>query len=217
MKTHIQTVVGHFKGKVASWDVVNEAFEDNGTLRNSVWRQHLGPDYIARAFQYAHQADPDALLFYNDYGHEYSTTKRTAILNLVNGLKSRGIPIHGIGLQMHTSSNISDANIANAINTAAATGLKVHVAELDISMNPSDSPTATFTTTLAAAQKVKYRALVQAYKALPAAQRFGITTWNVADADTWLRGYCSCPEWPLPFDDTYQKKPAYDGIMEALK
>jgi len=219
MKSHIETVVAHFKGKVASWDVVNEAIDDNGNLRNSVWLQHLGPNYIARAFQYAHQADPAALLFYNDFGHEYSTTRRTAILNLVNSLKSQGIPIHGIGLQMHTSSNIADARIAEAITTAAATGLQVHVAELDISMNPSKSATATFTEALAAAQKAKYKALVQTYKALPAAQRFGITTWNVSDADTWKRSDCSCDnrEWPLPFDDTYQKKPAYEGIMEGLQ
>ncbi|WP_324675875.1 endo-1,4-beta-xylanase [Hymenobacter sp. GOD-10R] len=217
MKTHIQTVVTHFKGKVASWDVVNEAFEDNGTLRNSVWRQHLGPDFIARAFQYAHEADPAALLFYNDYGHEWGPTKRTAILNLVNGLKSRGIPIHGIGLQMHTNSNRADSNLATAINTAAQTGLKVHIAELDIAMNPDKTAGLAFTPAIAAAQKAKYKAIVQAFKALPAAQRFGITTWNVGDADTWIRGSCSCSDWPLPFDDNYQRKPAYDGIVEALQ
>lgn len=217
MRTHIQTVVAHFKGQVQSWDVVNEAIDDAGALRNSVWRQHLGDRYIDRAFQYARAADPAALLFYNDYGNEYSTARRTGILNLVTGLKNRGVPIDGIGLQMHTSSNTSDANIANAINTAAATGLKVHVSELDISMNPAFAATATFTASVAAAQKVKYKALVLAYKALPAAQRHGITTWNVADVDTWRRGYCSCPEWPLPFDDNYAKKPAYDGIVEALQ
>ncbi|MBC6608856.1 endo-1,4-beta-xylanase [Hymenobacter sp. BT188] len=216
MKTHIQTVVAHFKGKVAAWDVVNEAFEDDGQLRNSIWRQKLGVDYIARAFEYAHQADPAALLFYNDYGHEYNLTKRTAILDLVNNLKSRGIPIHGIGLQMHTSSNIANANLANAIQTAAQTGLTVHLAELDIAMNRDGVATATFTPALAAAQKDKYKAVVQAFKALPAAQRYGITTWNVGDADTWVRGYCSCPDWPLPFDENYQRKPAYDGMVEAL-
>jgi endo-1,4-beta-xylanase len=93
LKTHIQTVVTHFKGKVTSWDVVNEAFNDDGTLRNSIWVQHLGADYIARCFQYARQADPNAVLFYNDYGHEYSSAKRTAISNLISSLKSRGIPI----------------------------------------------------------------------------------------------------------------------------
>jgi endo-1,4-beta-xylanase len=217
LRDHITTVVTHFKGKVASWDVVNEAFEDTGVLRNSIWTQHLGNDYIARAFQYAHAADPAALLFYNDYGHEYSTAKRTAIFAFVTALKARGIPIHGVGLQFHTSSNISDAQLATAIAEAGKTGLQVHISELDISMNPGKVGTATFTTALAVAQKVKYKAVVTAFKALPAAQRFGITTWNVADADSWRRGNCSCPEWPLPFDDNYQRKPAYDGIVEAFQ
>ncbi|OGX87038.1 hypothetical protein BEN47_12045 [Hymenobacter lapidarius] len=217
LRTHITTVVTHFRGKVASWDVVNEAFEDTGVLRNSIWVRHLGPDYIARAFQYAAAADPAARLFYNDYGHEYSTAKRTAIFALVASLRSRGIPIHGIGMQFHTSSNISDAQLASTIAQAGQTGLLVHISELDISMNPSKATTATFTPALAAAQKVKYKAVTTAFRALPAAQRFGITTWNVADADTWRRGNCSCPEWPLPFDDNYQRKPAYDGIVEALQ
>lgn len=218
MRTHIQTVVAHFKGQVQGWDVVNEAIDDAGNLRTAnVWRQHLGDRYIDRAFQYAHAADPGALLFYNDYGHEYSEARRLGILKLVNDLKARSVPIHGIGLQLHTSSNISDARIATAINSAAATGLKVHVAELDISMNPGKTAGATFTAALAAAQKVKYKALAQTYKALPAAQRYGLTTWNVGDADSWKRNDCKCPEWPLPFDDTYQRKPAYDGLVEGLR
>ncbi|GAA3951791.1 endo-1,4-beta-xylanase [Hymenobacter algoricola] len=218
MRTHIQTVVGHFKGQVQGWDVVNEAIDDAGGLRTaSLWRQHLGDRYIDRAFAYAHAADPAALLFYNDYGHEYSEARRLGILRLVNDLKARGVPIHGIGLQLHTSSNISDARIATAITSAAATGLRVHVAELDISMNPAKAATATFTAALAAAQKVKYKALAQTYKALPAAQRYGLTTWNVGDADSWKRNDCRCPEWPLPFDDTYQRKPAYDGLVEGLQ
>lgn len=124
MKTHIQTVVSHFKSKVVSWDVVNEAFNDDGTLRNSIWLQKLGSDYIARCFQYAHESDPDALLFYNDYGNEYSSLKRTAIVNLVTNFKNRGVPIHGIGMQFHTTYTQSDANISAAIKTAGATDRK---------------------------------------------------------------------------------------------
>lgn len=92
MRTHIQTVVAHFKGQMQAWDIVNEAIDDSGNLRNSVWRQHLGDRYIDRAFQYAHAVDPVALLFYNDYGHEYSTARRTGILALVNGLKAGAFP-----------------------------------------------------------------------------------------------------------------------------
>ncbi|MBC7616010.1 MAG: endo-1,4-beta-xylanase [Pedobacter sp.] len=217
LKMHIQTVVGHFKGKVASWDVVNEAFEDDGTYRNSIWVQKLGADYIARAFQYANQADPDALLFYNDYGHEYNAIKRTAILNLVNNLKSRGIPIHGVGMQMHTRYNQTDANITSAITSVAATGLKVHISELDVVLNPDNVATLSYTTSLADLQAAKYKSIVKTYYSIPKAQQFGITTWNVTDADSWIPTTYSRPDWPLPFDRNYVRKAAYQGILDGVK
>lgn len=217
MKTHIQTVVTHFKGKAVSWDVVNEAVNEDGSMRNSVWLQHLGAGYIARAFVYAHQADSSALLFYNDYGHEYGPTKRTAILNLVNGLINSGVPIHGIGLQMHTRYNQEESNWQNAINTAAQTGLKVHLSELDVAMNPENDQTKIFTAALAATQAAVYKAMVMAYHALPAAQKFGITTWNVTDADSWVPSFNNRPDWPLAFDANYNRKPAYHAMIEAVQ
>ncbi|RZK89287.1 MAG: endo-1,4-beta-xylanase, partial [Pedobacter sp.] len=196
LKSHIQTVVGHFKGKVTSWDVVNEAINEDGTFRNSIWVQKLGVDYIARAFKYAHEADPNALLFYNDYGHEFGPTKRTAILNLVNDLKTKGIPIDGIGLQMHTRVTQADNNLIMAISTAAATGLKVHISELDVSLNPDNSQSITYTPTLAGQQAAKYKAIVKAYNAIPKAQQFGITQWNVTDADSWIPTNYNRKDWP---------------------
>jgi endo-1,4-beta-xylanase len=216
-KTHIQTVVAHFKGSVTSWDVVNEAFNDDGTLRSTIWLQHLGNDYVARAFRYAHEADPDALLFYNEYGHEYSTAKRTAVNNMVADFKTRGIPIHGLGLQMHTNAAQSDANLATAINTAAQTGLKIHISELDISLNKDNNQQLVLTNALSALQGAKYKWIVKTFTALPAAQRYGITTWNVGDADSWIRGTYKRPDWPLPFDDNYNRKPAYQEILDGLK
>lgn len=216
LKTHIQTVVTHFKGKATSWDVVNEAFNDDGTYRNSIWVQHLGTDYIARCFQYANQADPAALLFYNDYGHEYSSAKRAAISNMITNLKNRGIPIHGIGMQFHMTVTQTDANIGAAISAAAATGLKVHISELDIRLNNDKSLTA-FTPALAALQAEKYKYVVQAFNAIPAAQKYGITTWNVSDADSWIPGWLGVPDWPLPFDANYLRKPAYKSIIEGAK
>lgn len=217
LKTHIQTIVTHFKGKVASWDVVNEAFEDDGTMRNSIWYQKLGPDYIARCFQYAHEADPGALLFYNDYGHEYGPTKRAAILAMVNNLISRGIPINGIGMQMHTRYNLGDSNWLTAINACAATGLKIHISELDISMNPNNDQTLTYTAALSETQTQKYKLIVQDYNAIPKTQQFGITTWNVSDADSWIPGNYNRPDWPLPFDSNYARKPCYQGILDGVK
>lgn len=216
LKTHIQTVVTHFKGKVASWDVVNEAFNDDGTYRNSIWVQKLGIDYIARCFQYANQADPAAILFYNDYGHEYSSAKRTAIFNMISNLKSRGIPIHGTGMQFHMTVTQTDANISAAISSAASTGLKVHISELDIRLN-NDKTLTTFTASLAAQQAAKYKYVVQAFNAIPASQKYGITTWNVGDADSWIPGWLGAPDWPLPFDGNYLRKPAYRAIIEGAK
>jgi endo-1,4-beta-xylanase len=217
LKTHIQTVVAHFKGKVSSWDVVNEAFNDDGTIRNSIWVKNLGPDYIARCFQYAHEADPAALLFYNDYGHEYSPAKRTAIINMISSFKSRGIPIDGIGMQFHITYTQSDANLGAAITAAAGTGLKVHISELDVRLNNNKDQTLVFTSVLAAQQAEKYKFIVQAYKAIPQSQQFGITTWNVGDADSWVPGWLNAPDWPLPFDANYLRKPAYRGIIEGAK
>lgn len=218
MKTHIQTVVAHYKGKVVSWDVVNEAVANDGTMRNTVWLQHLGRGYVARAFTYAHQADPAALLFYNDYGHEYNNvTKRDSIFALINRLKAQGIPIHGIGMQMHTNSSQALSTVVTAINMAVATGLRVHISELDINMNPNGTAT-TYTQAIADAQKNKYKLFAQQVKAIPVAQRFGLTTWNLTDGDTWLNNWYTPyrPTWPLPFDAAYQRKAAYDGLVEGF-
>ena len=206
-----------FKGKVGSWDVINEEFEDTGVPRNSIWRKNLGNDYVARCFKYAYEADSTILLFYNDYGHEYSSAKRTAIVNLVTNLKSRGIPIHGYGMQFHMTYTQTDANIFAAISSAAATGLKVHISELDIRLN-NDKTKTTFTATLAAEQAAKYKYVVQTFKSqVPVNQQFGITTWNVGDADSWIPGWLGVPDWPLPFDANYLRKPAYKAIVEGGK
>lgn len=221
MKSHIQTIVGHYKGKVKSWDVVNEAFEDDGTLRNTIWLQKLGPDYIARAFQYAHEADPDAKLFYNDYGqefgYEYKGLKRTAIIAMANDFIKRGIPIHGLGLQMHTKYTQSDVDISLAITTAAATGLLVHISELDVALNPNFDYTLVYSQSLAEMQASKYKAIVKIYNGIPKAQQYGITTWNVGDKDSWLPPHYGRPDWPLPFDTNYKPKLAYQGILDAVK
>jgi endo-1,4-beta-xylanase len=228
-KTHIESEATHYKGQVASWDVVNEAIrDDNGALRNldvtpgdgtgSIWRQHLGPDYIARAFQYAHDADPNALLFYNDYGQEWNGIKLNSIIALVTNLKNRGIPISGIGMQMHIDINANTDNITAALQKLAATGLLVHVSELDISVNPNNDPNIVFNTALQLAQASLYQFIAETYRAaVPAAQRYGITTWEFSDADSWIPAFYNRKDWPLPFDSAYKKKPAYDGLLKGLK
>lgn len=230
-KTHIQTVVAHYKGRATSWDVVNEAFrDDDGTLRvldkypgdnfddGCIWARHLGSDYVARAFMYAHEADPDALLFYNEYGQEWSDAKTNAIVNMVNDFKARGIPISGLGMQMHTEINAPNSGITTAIQKLAATGLLIHISELDISVNSSNDQSVAFTTALQNQQADKFAFIAGEYKRLvPAAQQYGITTWNLSDKDSWIRTYIKHKDWPLLFDDNYNRKPAYYSFRDAIK
>jgi endo-1,4-beta-xylanase len=226
-KTHIETEAAHYKGQVASWDVVNEAIrDDDGTLRNqdvspgdgSIWRRHLGPDYIARAFQYAHEADPRAVLFYNDYGQEWNGPKLDSIIALVTRLKTRGIPIDGIGMQMHIDINTNNDGITTALKRLAATGLKVHVSELDISVNPYNDPNLVFTSTLQITQAAEYQFIAETYRAtVPAVQQYGITTWEFSDADSWIPRFYQKKDWPLLFDQDYKKKAAYYGYLKGLK
>ena len=219
LKTRIKTMITHFKGRVKSWDVVNEAFNDDGTLRafvsgtntkTSLWAQKLGKDYVARCFQYAREADPDVKLFYNDYGQEYSSAKVNAILAMVADFKKRGIPIDGLGLQFHTNIQHPDANFQNAINQMASTGLLIHISELDIRMNSSQTYSQP-TQEMLDIQKAKMKVIAGYYKAIPASQQFGITFWGISDANSWLKN-----DWPLLFDKNYAKKPAYYGFWEGL-
>lgn len=230
-KTHIQTVVAHYKGKATAWDVVNEAFrDDDGTLRiedkypgdnfddGCIWARHLGADYVARAFEYAHEADPSALLFYNEYGQEWSDAKTSSIINMVTGFKLRGIPISGLGLQMHIDINTSNDGITKAIQQLAATGLQIHISELDISVNPANDQAVTYSTDLQKKQADKYAFIATQYKTLvPTAQQYGITTWNVGDSDSWIRSYIMHKDWPLLFDDNYAKKSCYFSFRNSLK
>src|SRR5690606_38547376 len=123
MREYIQTVVGCYRGKIASWDVLNEIILDDGSLRPSVWLTNIGQEYIGLAYQFAHEADPDALLFYNDYGHEYSNNRRLATTQLADSLVDPGVPIHGIGLQMHNNTNRPINDLRYAIMSAATTKL----------------------------------------------------------------------------------------------
>ena len=228
-KTHIQTVVTHYKGKAAGWDVVNEAFHDDGSLRvndidkadnmddGCVWARHLGRDYIARAFVYAHQVDSAALLFYNDYSQEVNDRKTDSIVAMVNDLKDRHIPIQGLGVQMHTDVNDPKEGITKAFQKLAATGLLIHISEIDVSVNSSRFPAADFSDKLAQQQAERYAFIVQQYKLLvPESQQYGITVWNVGDKDSWIRSSLKRNDWPLPFDDNYAKKPAFYSFKQAL-
>jgi endo-1,4-beta-xylanase len=204
---HIQTTVSRYRGRVLAWDVVNEAIADSGGLRDTVYRQKLGDDYIAEAFHAARAADPTALLLYNDYGAEGMNTKSNRVYDLVKGLREQGVPIDGVGLQMHISaaSRPSDASISANMRRLADLGLLVNISEMDVKIN---SVPGTLSTRLEA-QRAAYHDVVRL--CVMEARCDAVTFWGFTDAHTWLTG-----EQPLLFDAQYQPKPAYSGVLDAL-
>ena len=216
VKDYITTTLTRFKGKVRSWDVVNEAFEDGSghPLRNSVFRQKMGDDYIKKCFQFARAADPDVLLFYNDYNMASSATKRAAMFKLVDEL---GTLIDGVGAQMHISYNgPSKSQIQSLADQVVAKGKKLHFAELDIRANPNKDITS-LTTERAQEQRVKYKEVVQIYNSIPLANKFALTVWGIRDNESWLIDFWGNADWPLLFDSSYNKKAAYFGFLEGLQ
>jgi GH35 family endo-1,4-beta-xylanase len=209
---HIRAVAEHYRGRVRAWDVVNEAVADDGSgLRDTVFRQKLGDQYIADAFRLARQADPQALLFYNDYGGEGLTQKSNRIYDLVQGLRAQGVPIDGVGLQMHVTAagRPSDANIAANMSRLASLGLLVNISEMDVRIRdlPGDR-TMRFET-----QKAVYRSIVGVCVAEPRCD--GITFWGFTDAHSWIDAQYGADD-PLLFDEQYGAKPAYYGVLDAL-
>ncbi|MFD0671283.1 endo-1,4-beta-xylanase [Cohnella sp. GCM10027633] len=218
MKSHIDTVVGRYKNDVYCWDVVNEAVTDDGSalLRTSPWLDIAGEDFIAKAFEYAHEADPKALLFYNDY-NECDPGKRERIYALVRSLKERGAPIHGIGLQAHWSlaSPTPDA-IRASIERYAQLGLKLHVTEMDISVFEWDdrrtdlkSPTAE----MLARQEERYDEVFRLFREY---REFiaSVTFWGAADDYTWLDDFPvrGRKNWPFLFDEQHRPKASFDKV-----
>ncbi len=230
-KTHIQTVVSRYKGKIKSWDVVNEAFTEDGKLRiansdqtpgkddGSIWARHLGPDYMARAYHYAHAADPKALLFYNDFNQNISPQKMAAIEALVKDFKRRKIPLHGLGLQFHLDISNSNAGLSQALRASAKTGLLVHISELDVlTSNWKKNPDLIYDANLQKQHGAKYKFIAQEYqRVVPRKQRYGITHWNVSDGDSWITQWLKLKDWPLLFDENYQRKKIYFDYQNGLK
>jgi len=223
----ITGTVNHYKAKVKAWDVVNELFADNPVaLRNNtntsttaadvlVWSNYLGRDYALKAFNYAKAADPTADLYINDYNLESNPAKLDSVIAMVNELKSRGAKVDGIGTQMHISRTTSYAGIDKMMQKLGATGLKIRISELDVKTllgSAAGKPT----DELLAFQAVMYKYVVESYlKYIPKAQQAGITVWGVNDANSWL--YNSGTEFPLLYDNTYNKKPAYGAVLQGLR
>lgn len=224
----VTTMVTRYKGKVTGWDVANEVVIDGtGDLRvgsNSAsgsgifyWADYLGRTYIDSAFKWANDADPSAKLFINDYNLESDGRKLDSVIAIVNHLKTAGIPIHGIGIQMHISINTSNTGIDNALQKLAATGLLIHVSELDVRMNPSSANPFTPTQDLYNQQAQKFLYVAQSYfRNVPSSQRYGITVWDLTDADSWIVTGGKI-DFPTLFDASYNKKVAFTQYISGLQ
>jgi endo-1,4-beta-xylanase len=209
---HIATVVEHYRGHLAAWDVVNEAIADDGSgLRDTVFSRGLGPDYIADAFRMAREADSRALLFYNDYGAEAAGAKSDRVYELVKGLKEQGVPIDGVGLQMHVdgTSYPQPADIAANMDRLVALGLLVNLSEMDVRIRTAPGTTPERMDL----QKRVYHDIVAVCVAEPRCH--AVTLWGFTDKHTWIDEFFGADD-PLLFDAEYRAKPAFFGVQDAF-
>lgn len=224
LKDHINQVVKRYKGKIYAWDVVNEAVSDDPKefLRNSLWYQICGENFIAEAFKYAHEADPKAVLFYNDYNTE-SPGKREKILRLIKKLLVAKVPIHAIGLQGHWSINgPSKAALQESIQEYANLGVMVQVTEMDISVYPDQASSKLadsvkqngLSKILADKQVTKYDELFSVFRQFKT-KITGVTFWNLSDRSSWLDNFPirGRKNYPLLFDQNLQPKAAYWKVV----
>lgn len=224
LKEHITTVVNRYKGKIYAWDVVNEAIDDDSTkfIRKSLFQQICGDDYIAKAFEYAHAADPDAILFYNDYNTE-RREKTDRVYTLLKMLKDKGVPVHAVGLQAHWSIfEPSREDLEYAIQKFSSLGLQLQFTELDMSVYkweknrrsklPSDNDA--YTAAIEQQQADQYKMVFETFRKY---KQFitGVTFWNISDKHTWLDTYPvpGRKNYPLLFDVKLQPKKAYREVV----
>jgi endo-1,4-beta-xylanase len=209
MTEHITAVMSRYRGRVATWDVVNEALTDTGGLRSCVWRDVIGPDWIEQAFRIADRVDPGARLFYNEVRADVPNPKYEAMLSMARDFKARGVPLDGVGLQYHLSENQpTQAQMEEGIRRLGELGLEVHISELDVPIWYLGPPTIPERLAL---QPEIYRRVAAACQAQPAC--FRITTWGFTDRLT----YRCCSAKPLPFDEEYRPKPAWAVLQEVLR
>jgi endo-1,4-beta-xylanase len=218
LRRHIFTTMGHFRGRIRVWDVVNEALAPNGSLAETIFLRKLGPSYIEKCFRWAHQADPDAFLLYNDNKVEGmdgpNKSKADAFYRLLADLLSKGVPIHGCGIQAHFNGAGVGRNrcptprmVKNQIHRLGELGLTVNISEMDVRVSQLAPNLRQI------AQRQIYRDIIAA--ALTEACFDGIWLWGFTDRHTWVTHFYHDDE-PLIYDEDYGRKEAYYGLREAL-
>jgi len=223
LKQHIFTEAGRFRGKIWQWDVANEFFTDanpSGLNPNDFWVSNLGPDIIPQAFRWAHQADPHALLFYNDYniaGEDGSNAKSDAVFAWLKDMLNQGVPIHGVGDQGHldTQFGFSGARMQQDLERYASLGLKVAITEADVRTNVDGPTTQVPTDSLAQfAQPFEFGQMLKAAMAVPDCLSF--TVWGFGDADSWVPGFFTGEGFATIYDVNLQPKPAFFELQQDL-
>ncbi len=226
LQEHISTVMLRYTGQVFAWDVVNEGFDEHGKVRNSIWYNQPGigladrdTAYIEQAFRWAHEADPRALLFYNEAEAEGLNPKSDAIYAMLKDFKHRGVPIDGVGLQMHVSAlNVDLQSIAANMTRISELGLQIHITELDVPLPVNANGISGGEPVHAAdldRQAQTYRAIVRMCLDKPSCT--AIQTWGFTDKYSWIGSHSRGSQgWALPFDRAYRPKAAYEAIAEEL-
>jgi endo-1,4-beta-xylanase len=209
LRKHILDEVGHFKGKIWAWDVANEVFNEDGTLRDTIWLRALGPDYIADAFRWAHQADPKALLFVNDYNNEAVNAKSDAYYALVKRLRAQGVPVQGYGMQGHLALQYSlPTTVPANVQRFDKLGVKTAFTEVDVRMLlPADS-------VKTAAQTEGFALMLRA--CLLVRHCVSYTVWGFTDKYSWVPGVFDGEGSATPTDENLQPKPAWNGLRETF-
>jgi endo-1,4-beta-xylanase len=219
LKDHIMQVVTRYKDKVYAWDVVNEAIDDDDSkyMRESQWYKICNEEYIEKAFRWAHEADPDAILFYNDYNTEVPA-KRDKVYRLLKTLIDNGIPVHGIGLQGHWNlDSPTEKDLRDAIEKYSSLGLKIQITELDVSVyspNEKDPAYNVFTAEREKKQMEKYEMIFRVFRDYKNVIT-GVTFWNVSDKHSWLDNFPvkGRKNYPLLFDQNLKPKKAYWKVV----
>ncbi len=213
LHAHILAEVSHYRGVVNIWDVVNEAINNDGSLRDSIWSRVIGPDYLDLAFRWAHEANPRAHLFYNDYGAEGLGQKSDAVYHLVAGMIKRGVPINGVGLQMHVSLDNypRPQDVLANMKRLTALGLEVQITEMDVKIQDDSRP-----------MQARLSVEAQIYHdmlgtCLAVAQCTAFVMWGFTDRHSWIPAATGHSDAPLIFDALYQPKPAYYALLNVLQ
>jgi endo-1,4-beta-xylanase len=225
LKDHITKVVTRYKGKIYAWDVVNEVIDDDAAkyYRDSKWYSICGEDFITKAFEFAHEADPDALLFYNDYNTE-NAAKREKIYQLVKKLIEAKVPVHGVGLQGHWSIyEPSEKELRESLEKFKSLGVAVQITELDVSVYPSEhgrrdakpNEPGTLTEEMIRKQADQYKMFFRVFREYKDVIT-GVTFWNVSDKRSWLDSFpvAGRKNYPLLFDQELKPKKAYWDVVK---